>query len=91
MSMSLPAGRGAAYREARARALQARLGVRRAYERHQSEDVCERLSRIAYAALLQAVAMRKAGTRPPSAEEKTDVQRQEERFGSSPASVALMR
>ena len=60
MSMSLPAGRGATYREARRRALHARRGVRRAYERQQSEDVCERLSRIAHAALLRAIAMRKA-------------------------------
>lgn len=60
MSMSFSAGGVSAYRASRARALQARRGVRRAYERHQPEDVCERLSRIAHAALLRAVAMRRA-------------------------------
>ncbi len=60
MSVSFSAGGVSAYRAARARALQARRGgVRRAYEQHQPEDVCERLSRIAHAALLRAVAMRR--------------------------------
>ncbi len=59
MSMSFSAGGVSAYRAARARALQVRRGVRRAYEQHQPEDVCERLSRIAHAALLRAIAMRR--------------------------------